>query len=183
MRPSNRGVLFAERTLPCSTRASPLCWRGDLPDDPSVSWKVQLVTDLILSHVKEHRIDLMLSFDQRGVSGHANHVAIYQAFRYIYTHKLTPTGCRMLCLHSVTLLRKYSSLLELPLALFQPHVLLCLARCSQYRRALRAMVCHRSQMLWFRWLYLLFSRYMFVNTFWDISKTELEPAGATLHSR
>ncbi|XP_033906006.2 N-acetylglucosaminyl-phosphatidylinositol de-N-acetylase-like isoform X5 [Acipenser ruthenus] len=35
---------------------------------------------------------------------------------------------------------------------------------------LRAMCCHDSQMLWFRQVYLLFSRYMFINTFRLISE-------------
>lgn len=33
----------------------------------------------------------------------------------------------------------------------------------EYVTALRAMVQHRSQLVWFRWLYVFFSRYMWVN--------------------
>uniref|UniRef100_A0A0E9S0P0 Uncharacterized protein n=1 Tax=Anguilla anguilla TaxID=7936 RepID=A0A0E9S0P0_ANGAN len=36
----------------------------------------------------------------------------------------------------------------------------------------RAMFCHRSQLLWFRHLYLLLSRYMLINTFQVISREE-----------
>lgn len=32
-----------------------------------------------------------------------------------------------------------------------------------YMAALRAMAQHRSQLVWFRWLYVAFSRYMWVN--------------------
>jgi N-acetylglucosaminylphosphatidylinositol deacetylase len=34
---------------------------------------------------------------------------------------------------------------------------------GQYWTALRAMMQHRSQLVWFRWLYVSFSRYMWVN--------------------
>ena len=34
---------------------------------------------------------------------------------------------------------------------------------NQYRAALNAMLEHKSQMVWFRWLYVSFSRYMWVN--------------------
>lgn len=34
---------------------------------------------------------------------------------------------------------------------------------TEYRTALRAMMQHRSQLVWFRWLYVAFSRYMWVN--------------------
>lgn len=37
---------------------------------------------------------------------------------------------------------------------------------SHYLSALRAMRKHRSQLVWFRWLYVAFSRYMWVNE-WD----------------
>ncbi|KAI5123227.1 hypothetical protein M0805_001316 [Coniferiporia weirii] len=37
---------------------------------------------------------------------------------------------------------------------------------TEYARALRAMRAHESQLVWFRWLYVGFSRYLWVNT-WD----------------
>lgn len=37
-----------------------------------------------------------------------------------------------------------------------------------YRTALRAMQQHRSQLVWFRWLYVSFSRYMWVNEWVEV---------------
>ncbi|TFK32342.1 LmbE-like protein [Crucibulum laeve] len=37
------------------------------------------------------------------------------------------------------------------------------AGCQEYLQALKAMFAHKSQLVWFRWLYVLFSRYMWVN--------------------
>ncbi|KAJ3560123.1 hypothetical protein NP233_g11038 [Leucocoprinus birnbaumii] len=38
----------------------------------------------------------------------------------------------------------------------------------EYLRALRAMRMHRSQLVWFRWLYVSFSRYMWVNEWLEV---------------
>ncbi|KAL7279322.1 hypothetical protein ACG7TL_007163 [Trametes sanguinea] len=41
-----------------------------------------------------------------------------------------------------------------------------------YARALRAMMQHRSQLVWFRWLYVSFSRYMWVNEWVEYVEVE-----------
>jgi N-acetylglucosaminylphosphatidylinositol deacetylase len=45
---------------------------------------------------------------------------------------------------------------------------------DEYRQALSAMMEHKSQLVWFRWLYVSFSRYMWVNEW-----TELVPPSRT----
>lgn len=35
---------------------------------------------------------------------------------------------------------------------------------QEYLKALQAMQAHKSQLVWFRWLYVAFSKYMWVNT-------------------
>lgn len=45
---------------------------------------------------------------------------------------------------------------------------------AEYKTALRAMMQHRSQLVWFRWLYVAFSRYMWVNEW-----VEVDPATYT----
>ena len=44
-----------------------------------------------------------------------------------------------------------------------------------YRTALDAMMQHRSQLVWFRWLYVSFSRYMWVNEWAEVRPP---PAGS-----
>ncbi|TFY67987.1 hypothetical protein EVJ58_g1281 [Rhodofomes roseus] len=39
---------------------------------------------------------------------------------------------------------------------------------NEYATALRAMMQHRSQLVWFRWLYVAFSRYMWVNEWVEV---------------
>ncbi|KAJ2925373.1 hypothetical protein H1R20_g11666, partial [Candolleomyces eurysporus] len=37
-----------------------------------------------------------------------------------------------------------------------------------YKTAFKAMLAHKSQLVWFRWLYLLFSRYMWINEWTEV---------------
>uniref|UniRef100_A0A3B4Z804 N-acetylglucosaminylphosphatidylinositol deacetylase n=1 Tax=Stegastes partitus TaxID=144197 RepID=A0A3B4Z804_9TELE len=142
-----------------------------LPDDPKAEWSVSLVSSTIVKHIRAHSFNVVLTFDGRGVSGHANHVAIHKA---VSEHLATLTAdwvslsslpdCCLLSLVTVGLLRKYISFLELPLSWLLPSCLCCIIGSQGYRRAKAAMLCHRTQLLWFRYLYITFSRYMFVNT-------------------
>lgn len=47
-------------------------------------------------------------------------------------------------------------------------------RWTESRRVVRAMRRHHSQMVWFRRLYVLFSRYMVINTLRLISLADIE---------
>lgn len=47
-----------------------------------------------------------------------------------------------------------------------------------YKTTLRAMMEHRSQLVWFRWLYVLFSRYMWVNEWVEVVPPSHTSAGS-----
>ncbi|XP_073696078.1 N-acetylglucosaminyl-phosphatidylinositol de-N-acetylase [Garra rufa] len=140
-----------------------------LPDDPAVEWSTALISSLILKHIRNFGINVVLTFDGKGVSGHANHIAIYKTLRHLVSAGRLPEGCQIFSLHSISLLRKYLSVLELPVSWLLPSDFCCIIGWEEYKRAKKAMLCHRSQLLWFRRLYILFSRYMFVNTFQAIT--------------
>ncbi|XP_072099014.1 N-acetylglucosaminyl-phosphatidylinositol de-N-acetylase isoform X2 [Mobula birostris] len=53
----------------------------ELPDNPGVQWDLELIASLILRHIKMHEINLVMTFDKDGVSGHANHTSVYYAVR------------------------------------------------------------------------------------------------------
>ncbi|KAE8622049.1 hypothetical protein XENTR_v10005076 [Xenopus tropicalis] len=136
----------------------------DLPDDPKVQWDPHLLSSLILRHIHEKKVDLVITFDEGGVSGHANHVSLYKAIRSLHCAQKLPEGCSVLLLESVNLFRKYLSVLDLPLSWLCPRDVLYVLPEKQYQQAKEAMTCHQSQLLWFRHLYLLFSRYMVINS-------------------
>ncbi|XP_006641069.2 N-acetylglucosaminyl-phosphatidylinositol de-N-acetylase [Lepisosteus oculatus] len=144
----------------------------ELPDDPNVQWDIHLVSSLILKHVKAAAINLVLTFDGSGVSGHANHIALYRSLRYLVSTGKMPEGCAGLALETVSIFRKYLSVLELPVSWLRSSDFICVIGREEYTQAKRAMFCHQSQLLWFRQIYLLLSRYMSTNTFQRIAKEE-----------
>ncbi|XP_050837828.1 N-acetylglucosaminyl-phosphatidylinositol de-N-acetylase isoform X2 [Serinus canaria] len=160
----------------------------DLPDDPAVEWDTQLLATLVLEHIEAKNINLnmlcaiwqwsrgcsssmperkdckVLTFDAGGVSGHANHISLYTAVRYLHSEGKLPEGCRVLVLESVNLFRKYISFLDVLISCLLPRDELFVLTEEETEQAKRAMRCHRSQLLWFRQLYLLFSRYLVLNS-------------------
>ncbi|XP_039632667.1 N-acetylglucosaminyl-phosphatidylinositol de-N-acetylase isoform X1 [Perca fluviatilis] len=136
-----------------------------LPDDPKADWSVSLVSSMIVKHMRAQSFNMVLTFDGSGVSGHANHIAIHKAVSHLASSGQVPNDCCLLSLVTVGLLRKYISFLELPFSWLLPSCLRCIIGSQGYRQAKDAMFCHRTQLLWFRYLYITLSRYMFVNTF------------------
>ncbi|XP_045634267.1 N-acetylglucosaminyl-phosphatidylinositol de-N-acetylase isoform X3 [Ursus americanus] len=136
----------------------------DFPDDPGVQWDTERVASVLLQHIEASGINLVVTFDAGGVSGHRNHVALYAAVRTLHSEGKLPKGCSVLTLRSVNVFRKYISLLDLPFALLHTRDVLFVLTSKEVAQAKRAMSCHRSQLLWFRRLYVLFSRYMRINS-------------------
>ncbi|XP_072586519.1 N-acetylglucosaminyl-phosphatidylinositol de-N-acetylase isoform X2 [Vulpes vulpes] len=136
----------------------------DFPDDPSVQWDTERVASILLQHIEMNSINLVVTFDEGGVSGHSNHIALYAAMRTLHSEGRLPKGCSVLTLQSVNVLRKYISLLDLPFTLLRRQDVLFVLTSKEVAQAKRAMSCHHSQLLWFRRLYVLFSRYMRINS-------------------
>ncbi|XP_011830633.1 PREDICTED: N-acetylglucosaminyl-phosphatidylinositol de-N-acetylase isoform X1 [Mandrillus leucophaeus] len=136
----------------------------DFPDDPAVQWDTEHVASVLLQHIEVNGINLVVTFDAGGVSGHSNHIALYAAVRALHSEGKLPKGCSVLTLQSVNVLRKYISLLDLPLSRLHTQDVLFVLNSKEVAQAKRAMSCHRSQLLWFRRLYILFSRYMRINS-------------------
>ncbi|KAF9919390.1 hypothetical protein BX616_000001 [Lobosporangium transversale] len=172
--------------------------RDDLKDGPKVLWDPSLVGDQMNLFAKKHGIETIITFDEKGVSGHRNHIACYVGLTYfIQTFKAHTPVKTCYVLKSISLLRKYISLLDLPFTMVMTEALMPLF--SQYlglggaaplaggsnsnsnpgslrplellfvsspkaiAQAKGAMEKHESQMVWFRKLYVIFSRYMSVN--------------------
>ncbi|XP_032223625.2 N-acetylglucosaminyl-phosphatidylinositol de-N-acetylase isoform X2 [Nematostella vectensis] len=134
-----------------------------LPDDPEVEWDLRLVQNLLQKHISTYDIDTVVTFDGYGISGHRNHIALYKSLNTL------PNGPEGKGLHipiytleSVSLVRKYISFLDLPWSIFSSCLFLCSVQ--DYFKAQRAMATHYSQYVWFRRLYVVFSRYMVMNT-------------------
>jgi len=135
-----------------------------LRDDPRVRWREELVSDIVQQHVVSHDIDVVITFDRGGVSGHKNHSSVYNALALLHLEKRLPKTVQVFCLRSVNLLRKYSLVFDVPMSFLLAHTAY-VASLSDWWTIQKAMSCHHSQYVWFRKAYMLFSRYVVINTF------------------
>lgn len=146
-------------------------------DDPNEFWEKNELSDEIDHFVRLFDIDLIISFDRRGISGHRNHRSIFFALQFYRNELLkknsTKNSILIYQLKSEGILLKFLSIFNLIPKIFE---LVCLrwSRPSskdlfvvnsprQVLRGFRSFYSHRSQMKWFRHLYTLFSQYMFFN--------------------
>ncbi|KAK7466549.1 hypothetical protein BaRGS_00037371 [Batillaria attramentaria] len=140
---------------------------NQLPDSPTADWKKETLEAHVQNAIEEIQPEVVYSFDGYGVSGHNNHIAVHQCIKNIFSsgNKNLPTGVRAVYfLESVSLWRKYLGVFDLPFTLLSSsHV--AVAGPQEIIRAQKAMLAHRSQLEWFRFLYILLSRYMVINSF------------------
>eukprot|EP00904_Undaria_pinnatifida_P001065 jgi/Undpi1/1095/HiC_scaffold_10.g04558.m1 len=116
--------------------------------------------------------DDILTFDEFGVSGHADHAAVNRGVSQFLQLRAAGVGddgsaLDAFALSTTGIIRKYFGLLDLPLslALSYPPPLGATFLSFDARTAWRAMTAHRSQFVWYRRLFVIFSRYVYVNTF------------------
>lgn len=135
-------------------------------DGPDTLWDIDSLSEKILSVVKRVSADNIITFDDYGVSGHTNHTALYSAAEYLVKGR-TQGDLSVFVLRSSPLVRKYTSFLDIPISsIFCPVTFI--SSPSEVLKAWRAMAAHESQFVWFRMLYIIFSRYMYVNSLREI---------------
>ncbi|XP_046387041.1 N-acetylglucosaminyl-phosphatidylinositol de-N-acetylase [Ischnura elegans] len=150
-----------------------ICQNSLLPDDPNVHWKETVIADLILRHVESLVIDTVITFDKLGVSRHANHSSIFYATAFLCMEKKLPKYSRAYALDSINILRKYSSFLDAPIS----YLLSSYWYIVTWKEAVviqGAMKAHKSQYVWYRKLFVTFSRYVIINTLKEIEIVDLE---------
>lgn len=138
-----------------------------LPDSMDVDWDVQYLAELLENTVKT---DKLVTFDRKGISDHPNHKCLHDAAKL---WKSQSSSRRVWTLTTVPIYRKYIANIDSLISYFverqllQTHSeneILVIAQQAEYQRTKRIMSAdHRSQMKWFRYLWIVFSRYMYVN--------------------
>lgn len=177
----------------------------DFPDSMTTTWDSGRISALLCSAFAPHlanasksadgndgptaAIDVLITFDDSGVSSHPNHISLYHGARAFISALLRgkPGGVSPVDLYTLTsvgMLRKYSSFLDtlatMTILLLRggdarrksdkgnPGTLVNMSALfggrESYGSARRAMTdAHKSQMVWFRWGWILLSRYMVIN--------------------
>lgn len=140
-------------------------------------------------------IDILITFDRQGISGHPNHISLYHGALTWLKEMMNGKSAweqpvTLYTLSSTNILRKYISALDAPLTLIKcvfggnwavrdyktergtgPRSLMYMSDIGAYRQAQRAMTkAHKSQMRWFRWGWIGIGRYMVIN---DLTKQKL----------
>ena len=118
-------------------------------------WDVNKITLKILKTIKYsiNRTKLsLITFDSRGVSGHKNHISCHKAVKKI--QKTFSPDIKCFYLKTVGIFEKYFLYLTLP-----THSNINIFN------GFANMKHHKTQMVWFRYLWILFSNYMVYNTF------------------
>lgn len=117
-------------------------------------WEENEIRKLVKKH--SQGINLIYTFDNYGVSGHPNHCAISRALR---------SFPQVRQLKSFNIFLKYSGPIgALILSLYYGESFhISVSEAIGSGRA--AMYQHRSQMVWFRHLFVIFSIYMYINIY------------------
>ncbi|KAF8755656.1 GlcNAc-PI de-N-acetylase [Rhizoctonia solani] len=129
----------------------------ELQDDIKTSWNTSLIADIVNKYVKSHRIQSIITFDQHGISSHPNHISLYHA-----ASSLRPQ-VQLWTLYTTGVLAKYTGYLGAVFPSASDQGVVFVSGVQGYLTALSAMKQHWTQLVWFRWLYVGWSRYMWVN--------------------
>lgn len=165
-----------------------------LQDNITMKWEASVIASVIASYVVDNNITTILTFDTQGISSHPNHYSLPFGASYL-VHSLTLVGPsteiapRVFGLVTLPVLPKYLGIGSVLLTRFKiflgsslsylvpvgisQQMAVFTSGPKEYLTATRALREHNSQMLWFRYLYMLFSRYMWVNEWVEIIPTTL----------
>lgn len=135
----------------------------DLFNDGFVVWCKEELAKAALKFIETLEVDTVITFDEDGVSLHPNHSSCFRALQHLYTNGLLPPNVQVFVLESVPLWRKYFIFIDAVISSYHS-TFLYVSSPQVYFTTWRAMFAHTSQLLWFRYLYLIFSRYVLINT-------------------
>ena len=151
-----------------------------LYDSNKTQWDNKITNKYCTEYINKQKINVVFSFDQYGVSGHNNHIALYNflhAFKQNTENKNNEI-IKLYVLESVNILRKYFIPVDITVLLMKEFInVLYLSILGkelfdsfiflnfEFFSSWKLMAIYKSQFLWFRKLWVIFSRYNYINTF------------------
>ncbi|GMH13685.1 hypothetical protein Nepgr_015526 [Nepenthes gracilis] len=139
----------------------------DLQDGFGKVWNHTLLAKITEEEITSCGIDLVITFDSYGVSGHCNHRDVHFGIRKLLLD-FRQREIEAWELVTTNILRKYSGPIDIWLSmllaiLHQSEEVHCLLNEHPFK-SFRSMAQHSSQWVWFRKLFVSFSSYTYVNT-------------------
>lgn len=139
----------------------------DLQDGFGKAWNHDLMANIIEQEITSHCIDMIITFDKYGVSGHCNHRDVHYGVCRLL-HDKSRRDIEVWELVSTNILRKYSGPIDVWLSMSwvmlpSNGTMQCLVN-EHSRRSFIAMAQHKSQWVWFRKLFVILSSYTYMNT-------------------
>ncbi|KAG5024874.1 hypothetical protein AAZX31_08G078800 [Glycine max] len=139
----------------------------DLQDGFGKVWNHSLLAKIIEEEITSRCIDMIITFDSYGVSGHCNHRDVHYGVCKLL-HDILQRDIEVWELVSTNILRKYSGPVDIWLSIFLTMLhtngtMQCLVN-EHSRRSGIAMAQHSSQWVWFRKLFVTLSSYTYMNT-------------------
>ncbi|GMH39524.1 hypothetical protein BSKO_07422 [Bryopsis sp. KO-2023] len=137
-----------------------------LQDGMHARWEASVIRALTLNEIKLRSANVVLTFDGYGVSGHPNHRSTHRAVMELFAEGSVESGVELWTLESTNLIRKFSGPFDIAVSLLgalvddASKVILS----PNFLTSWRAMAKHWSQFVWYRVIFLAFSRYAYVNT-------------------
>jgi len=146
-----------------------------LRDGMDEVWDPRIVAEYVENHVRDRGTTHIVGFDEKGISRHPNHCACARALELLMLKKKAAEGLGRV--GSIWVQETYSGLSQYlgPLTVVWRclRTFLGASSCGRERVvctavtsflfAFRAMRAHRSQLVWYRYLHLVFSRYVYIN--------------------
>lgn len=161
-------------------------------DSMTATWDAKLISQTLMKYFApdvsstpttkspEANIDVLITFDEGGISGHPNHISLLHGCtvfmkNLMARHTGWDSPVKLYTLTTTNMIRKYSSVLDSLVSVLAivmgkkdrgafPSPLLMVSSPGDVRTAQKAMTtAHVSQMRWFRWGWIGISRYMVIN--------------------
>eukprot|EP00842_Homolaphlyctis_polyrhiza_P002085 jgi/Hompol1/2878/HPOL_003054-RA len=153
-----------------------------LQDSMTIDWPLDTIIQVVANHISKHNIDAVSDAQSTGLllaaRSHTNHKALYAAMKLAKSSKRITLP--VYTLTTISVLRKFSSLIDVCWTSLSfnlaaiinrgnanlsdtPLKRLFVSSPQDYINACTAMFQHSSQLVWFRYLYIVFSRYMIIN--------------------
>jgi N-acetylglucosaminylphosphatidylinositol deacetylase len=125
----------------------------------TIDWNHAAIMEHIALYTQKHNIDVIITFDEYGISGHTNHRAIYNAIA------TSSVKIPSFALQSASVVQKFSFSMGVlwGISSSKKNHIYFLLDYEGYLKGRAAMYEHTSQLVWFRLIYLLTSGYMIMN--------------------